>query len=100
MIIKVPIENYKKLLEAEKENISLKAQLTEKDGYIGYWKDAAHQDRLRASKSEAELAEKSRMIAHADELLLEAANKVDILYVGCDTADALADEILELRARF
>jgi len=55
------------------------------------------EDKARALKAEAELAEKSRMIAQADELLLKATQKVGMEPRGCDTADALADEIVELR---
>lgn len=32
----------------------------------------------------------------ADQCLIAAADKAGILYIGCDTPDALADRILEL----
>jgi hypothetical protein len=48
---------------------------------------------------EEKLAALQNIIKISDERLIVAAKKASITYMGCDTPDALADEIVELREK-
>lgn len=55
--------------------------------------------KAQLAEKEKELEEYSHMIVNADILLLKATEKVGMEPRGCDTADALADEILGIEAQ-
>jgi len=72
-------------------------ELTEKDGEVfgGFYLSYPSIVKEMAQ----ELLEARKIISVDTGRLVNAAKKADILYVGCDTPDALADEVLSLRQK-
>jgi len=62
------------------------------------WAENPNGDICLFTDHEAAIALKDGTIAADDERLIKAAEKAGIAYMGCDTADWLAETVVELRA--